>query len=115
MVVKARLIDWWRRRRITAPRLDRVERYASQAELPECLPRHQLAIVGAPRKPKWLVFECPCGEGHRLQVNLSVARYPNWRLIDAEAGPSVFPSVDFDASERRCHFWIRDGRVRWSR
>jgi hypothetical protein len=33
----------------------------------------------------------------------------------AVAMPGVFPSVDFYAVERRCRFWIRDGRVRWSR
>jgi uncharacterized protein DUF6527 len=64
--------------------------------------------------PKWLVLECPCGEGHRLQVNLSAARQPSWRLVDLETGPNVFPSVDFDALKRRCHFWIRNGRVRRS-
>lgn len=108
------LIDWWRRRRITAPRVDRVERYASQAELPESLPRHQLAVVGSVQSPKWLVLECPCGDGHRLQVNLSGVRHPCWRLIDTGTGPSVSPSIDFDSIERRCHFWIREGRVRWS-
>jgi hypothetical protein len=115
MAVRARLTDWWRRRRITAPRLDRIERYRSQAELPESLPRHQLAIVGTPQSPKWLVLECPCGSGHRLTVNLTGSRQPSWRVVDAETGPNVFPSIDFDGSERRCHFWIRDGRVRWSR
>jgi Family of unknown function (DUF6527) len=113
--MRDRLIDWWRRRRITAPRVDRVERYVSQADLPESLPRHQLAVIGGPKKPKWLVLECPCGEGHRLQVNLSTARQPTWRLEDAETSPNVSPSIDFNAPERRCHFWIRDGRVRWSK
>jgi len=108
------LIDWWRRRRLTVPLLDRVERYASQAELPESLPRHQLAIVGTQASPKWLVLECPCGSGHRLKMNLSAGRQPRWRLVASEAGPSVFPSIDFDGAERRCHFWIREGRVRWS-
>ena len=113
MAVRVHLIDWWRRRRITAPRLDRVEYYESQAELLESLPRHQLAVVGAPKRPKWLILECPCGKGHRLQVNLSTARQPSWRLVDIKTGPNVVPSVDFHAPERRCHFWIREGRVRW--
>lgn len=112
--MRGRLTDWWRRRRLSAPRVDQVETYRSQSELPQSLPRRQLALVGTLQSPKWLVLECPCGEGHRLHVNLSAARQPCWRLIAAETGPSVFPSIDFDAIERRCHFWIRDGRVRWS-
>lgn len=112
--MRDRLTDWWRRRRVGAPRIDEVEVYRSQSDLPESLSRHQLALVGSPQRPKWLAFECPCGEGHRLQVNLSAARSPSWRLVLAETGPSVFPSIDFDAAEQRCHFWIRDGRVRWS-
>lgn len=112
--MRARLTDWWRRRHITAPRLDRIERYSSQAELPESLPRHQLAIVGTPENPKWLVLECPCGSGHRLTVSLAASRQPRWRVVDAETGPNIFPSIDFNGSKRRCHFWIRDGRVQWS-
>lgn len=112
--MKGRLIDWWRRRRITPPRLDQIECCASHAELPENLPRHQLAIIGTPVAPKWLVLECPCGSGHRLKVNLAASSRPRWQLVDAEAGPNVFPSIDFDGRERRCHFLIREGRVRWA-
>lgn len=111
--MRARLIDWWRRRRLTEPQLDQLEYYGSQAELPESLPRHQLAIVGVPESPKWLVLECPCGTGHRLSVNLAVSRQPRWRVVEAGLGPNIHPSIDFDGSERRCHFWVRDGRVHW--
>lgn len=72
--MRNRLIDWWRRRRLGAPRIDEVEVYHSQSDLPESLSRHQLALVGSPQRPKWLAFECPCGEGHRLQVNLSATK-----------------------------------------
>lgn len=114
MVVRARLIDWWRRRRFTEPRIDQVRWYASQADLPASLPRHELAVVGDSVRPKWAVLECPCGAGHRLQVNLSPHRQPCWRVIlDAGVELGLYPSVDFDAPERRCHFWLRDGRVQW--
>ncbi|MFT3864591.1 MAG: DUF6527 family protein [Solirubrobacterales bacterium] len=107
------LIDWWRRRRLTRPRVDRIRRYARQADVPTEIPRHELAVVGDPARPKWLVFECPCGEGHRLQVNLDAAGAASWRLDDHDGGVSIHPSIDYCGSERRCHFWLRCGRVHW--
>lgn len=38
----------------------------------------------------------PLWPGHRLQMNLSPARQPRWRLVNASDGASLFPSVDFD-------------------
>jgi hypothetical protein len=112
-VVNGRLIDWWRRRRWTTPRIDRVETYPSQGDLPAKLDRHVLAVVGSREQPKWAVFECPCGQGHQLSINLSPARPPTWRLSETSAGPSLTPSVDSNLG-RRCHFWLRHGRVHWT-
>jgi len=112
--MRVRLTDWWRRRRRGHPRVDEVCFYASQAELPEDLPRHQLAVVGTPESPKWLILECPCGNGHQLRVNLSHGRAPWWEL-DLDGAPSVRPSIDLrEEPLRRCHFWIASGRVTWS-
>lgn len=111
--MSGRLTDWWRRRGWTKPRISEVSWYQSQAELPDELPRHCLALIGEPDGPKWLVLECPCGHGHRLQVNLSSSRYPLW--VVEEEGPSVTPSIDLRGPLRRCHFWLRDGRVYWTR
>lgn len=83
----------------------------SRTELPEILDPRRIYQVGDPGK--WGVFECPCGRGHVLEVNLAHPGRARWRLHDAPAGPSLSPSVDFKG-ERRCHFWLRDGRVRWS-
>jgi hypothetical protein len=107
------MIDWWRRRRRGSPRVDEVRWYASHAELPESLPRHRVAVIGAPHRPKWLVLECPCGTGHRLEVNLSPSRRPFW-ILGLDPGPSVEPSIDLRDAHRRCHFWLLEGRVRWT-
>jgi hypothetical protein len=108
-----RVIDWWRRRRLTAPRIDQVIRFESQSELPDSLPRNALAVVGPEAQPKWAALECPCGAGHRLLVNLSPRHRPAWRLEPNVQRPGLRPSLNFADEERRCHFWLRAGKVRW--
>lgn len=107
------LIDWWRRRHFSSTaRVDRVEFVASREDVPESIPRHQLVVIGSEQLPKWAIFECPCGRGHRLEVNLSPQVRPFWRISFDTDGPSLRPSVD-SVAPYRCHFWLRDGRVRW--
>lgn len=112
--MSARLIDWWRRRRWTRPRINRACFYASRAEVPAEVTRHELAVVGTVEHPKWAVLECPCGRGHQLTVNLSRQRRPFWRLSIEKREPSLGPSID-SGSPYRCHFWLRRGRVEWAR
>jgi hypothetical protein len=107
------LIDWWRRRRWTTPRYTRLVRVASRNDLPELPPRRNVAVVGGLERPKWAVFSCPCGHGHVIAVNLSPARRPVWELLADEKAPGLRPSVDSMNSGRRCHFWLREGRVQW--
>jgi hypothetical protein len=93
--------------------VDRVHHYALQADLPTSIPRHELAIVGDPNRPKWLALECPCGEGHRLVINLGSNGAARCRVDDRDGGPDVHPSIDYQGAERRCHFWLSAGRVHW--
>lgn len=111
---RSRLIDWWRRRRITEPRISRVAYYGGRSAVPEELARDTLAVVGRLERPKWAVLECPCGRGHQLVINLSPQREPFWRFKEGQRGPSLKPSVD-SRRPYRCHFWLRDGCVHWCR
>ncbi len=77
-------------------------------EIPERLPRRVAVIV----PNKWLAFECPCWRGHQIVVNISQSRRPFWKVL-TNAPLSVIPSVDERTSERRCHYVIRNGRIRW--
>lgn len=110
-----RLVDWWRRRRWTTACYPDVTYFSSRSEVPELPSRRELAVVGSPERPKWAIFVCPCGHGHAIAVNLSPARRPSWRLEEGEGGPSLHPSVDSLTDERRCHFWLREGRIQWVR
>jgi hypothetical protein len=82
-------------------------------DVPERLPRKAMVLVRQPSRPMWLAFDCPCERGHRLLVNLDSRRKPCWKLYDKSRRVSLSPSVDYRGPAYRCHFLIRDGRVRW--
>lgn len=109
------VIDWWRRRRWTTARYVDITYVSSRTEVPELPARRSVMVVGSPERPKWIVFACPCGHGHDIAVNLAPARRPAWRLTHGGQGPTLHPSIDSLTAERRCHFWLRDGRVQWVR
>lgn len=82
-----------------------------RADLPERLNPRRVYQLGEPAK--WVVLECPCGRGHVLELNLAHSGRAKWRVGARDGNePSLSPSVDFKG-ERRCHFWLREGRVRW--
>jgi hypothetical protein len=110
--IQARLIDIWRRLRITKPRYRHVDYYASQSEVPGSIRRHTIAIVGTVSAPKWALFECPCGTNHRVVLNLAPSQWPCWTIEKRDAGINMAPSVDVREG-RRCHYWVRGGRVTW--
>lgn len=80
-------------------------------EVPDPLPRQTIAVVRTPKHLKWAVFECPCGHRHRIMLNLDQRRDPAWTLTQTDP-PSFHPSVD-SRGHRRCHFWLRRGRIYW--
>lgn len=107
-----RLIDWWRRHHRGTAKLNKVRTYESAASLPEQLPRRVIAVAGDP--PAWAAMECPCGSGHRLMLRMRPhGEATVWDLTRTDGRPSLNPSVDYESRERRCHFWIRNGRVTW--
>jgi hypothetical protein len=113
--IASRFVDFGRRQQLRDPRIDRTAYYAKQSRLPVSIPRDTLAIVGSKEDPKWAVFECPCGTGHTIMLNMSSARRPFWRLAEGSLGPSLLPSVDFCDGYTHCHLWLRDGVVRFAR
>ena len=85
-------------------------------DVPYRISRHRAVLVSTPPLQKWLVFDCPCGTGHRIMLNLDHNRQPYWRLTISMFGKiTLTPSVDYDDNQRRCHYVLRKGRVAWSR
>jgi hypothetical protein len=83
-------------------------------EVPSRLPRNGAVFIGSETYPKWLAFDCPCRSGHRIMIPLDKARRPHWRIVTS-APLSVHPSVDYTAKDRRCHYFIRQGRIKWAK
>jgi len=80
-------------------------------EVPERLPRHEAVLVGPAEKPKWIAFDCPCRQGHRVMLNLDRRRMPVWSLV-SQRPLTLSPSID-DYTKGRCHFFLRQGKIKW--
>jgi hypothetical protein len=83
-------------------------------EVPERLPRNGVALVGTPSRAKWIVFDCPCRTGHRIMLNADSGREPWWTLNQVKP-LTISPSIDFQGSQRRCHYFVRSGQIVWAK
>jgi len=84
----------------------------SADNVPQRLPRNGAVLVGPSARPKWIVFDCPCRGGHRIMLNTDRVRSPHWSTT-VKGSLNILPSIDYDHPMRRCHYFIRKGRVRW--
>ncbi|CAN7488942.1 DUF6527 family protein [Variovorax paradoxus] len=83
-------------------------------EIPERLPPKAAVLVGTRSHPKWIAFDCPCKENHRIVVSLDPRTHPHWTAMSG-AKLSLLPSIDAWRGSRRCHYIVKDGRIRWVR
>lgn len=70
-------------------------------------------LVAPKKKPKWALFQCPCGCNSVITLSLQKAHHPHWSVVkSSENRPTLSPSVWRDIG---ClsHYWIKDGRVYW--
>lgn len=85
-------------------------------EVPERLPRTGAVMVTSAGYEKWVVFDCPCGRGHRIMLNIDKVRRPHWRVgLGSDRTLTIAPSVDYKDAQKRCHYFVRNGRVRWTK
>ena len=82
-------------------------------EIPLRLPGKGAVIVGSRTHPKWLAFDCPCRTGHRIMVSLDRLHRPHWTIIE-EKKLTVSPSIDYQAPGRRCHYFLKRGKIVWA-
>lgn len=88
----------------------------SADEIPDKLPRNGAVIVGNAGGQKWVGFDCPCRNGHRILLNSDPARKPTWKVTVSPKGRlSIAPSVDYHDDRRRCHYFVRDGKIAWAK
>lgn len=104
------IFSFWKRFR--GPTWKIVDSVGAADEIPTDIPAYGAILVGTLRKPKWLAFDCPCNTGHRIMVTLDPRHRPHWKVTNAKK-LTVWPSVDYRSSDRRCHYVMRRGRVLW--
>jgi len=86
----------------------------SADNVPRRLPRNGAFLIGPTESPKWIVFDCPCGRGHRVMLNTDRMRWPCW-ILEKREPLSLAPSIDSQSELGRCHYFIRDGKALWVR
>jgi hypothetical protein len=85
---------------------------AAGDDIPDVLPERGAVLVGPAGGPKWIAFDCPCHDDHRVMLNLDVRRRPTWRMTSATP-LTIQPSIDALRGAKRCHYFVTKGRVRW--
>lgn len=110
------LRSWWSSLvyRVAAGRRFRVVQYVEAAdEIPDELPMRGAVVVGSRDQSTWIAFDCPCDERHRVMLNLDARRKPTWSLRNGKP-LTLNPSIDERRPGKRCHYFIRAGRVQWA-
>lgn len=103
-------ISWWQWLPIFGWRIVGVVESAD--DIPHRLPRNGAVLVGPRTCPKWIAFDCPCRSSHRIMLNTDKARSPYWS-ITIQGDLTISPSVDYHNPKRRCHYFVRNGRIWW--
>lgn len=89
---------------------------ANVDDVPSRISKRRAYLVKTAALRKWLVFDCPCGAGHRIMLNLDESRAPHWRLtLSANRQITISPSIDYHDSSRHCHYSMHKGRVIWAK
>jgi hypothetical protein len=82
------------------------EARAALAAAPDCL------VLVERGRPRAAVFECPCGCGDVLAVNLDPAAGRAWRVHRDDEGVTLMPSV-WRADRCRSHFIVWRSAIWW--
>jgi hypothetical protein len=89
-----------------------IGRVESADEIPLSIALNCAYVVGNKNKPKWIIFDCPCGTGHRIFLNTDPSRTPMWKIV-GRFPLSIMPSIDYKNGSKRCHYIIKNGKVIW--
>ncbi|MGO8990130.1 MAG: DUF6527 family protein [bacterium] len=103
-------ISWWQWLPVFRWRIVAVVESAD--DIPQQLPRNGAVLVGPRRHPKWIAFDCPCRNDHRIMLNTDKNRSPFWTTT-VQGSLTISPSIDSFHSNRRCHYFVRKGRIKW--
>ena len=102
---------WWKRIR----RREKVSQncyISSMSELPTRLGA-KLFIEERAGIPRWVILECPCHCGSRIDANLMTSSYPHWKLIKNGDKVTLEPSLWQPSSRCGSHFFVIKNRIKW--
>ena len=93
-------------------RISRIIQVSSMSQVPKRLGAAAVVVEKA-GVPRWVVLECPCRCGARIDVNLMKNASPHWNLVFEEKRITIRPSLS--QPQQRCgsHFFITRNIVRW--
>ena len=103
----------WRPKLREKPHYKNILTVGSMDDVPQAISR-DIYLVCRGGTYRWIVLQCPCLCGRRIEVNLMRSRYPYWRL--RRHGDSISLSPSLWMSEETCgsHFWLKRNRVVWA-
>jgi len=104
---------WWERASLPWRKWRIVMNVETGDEIPEDIPKYGAVVVASGGRPTWIAFDCPCGRGHRIMLNLNSSRRPLW-VIRKSTPLTLSPSIDDSGGGRRCHFFLQAGKVQWA-
>ena len=110
-MARLKKIPWWQRLPFLGWRI--VAEVESADDIPTEIPHNGVVLVGPRIRPKWIAFDCPCHSRHRIMLNTDKSRSPYWR-VSAKGSMTISPSIDYSDGAKRCHYFIRNGRVQWA-
>lgn len=91
--------------------IEKVEWVESRQEIPEKI-GDALYIVGCSNS-KWVVVNCPCRCGEKIDINLMNCHSPQWRLKYQSGKITLFPSIWITEDKCGSHFWIKENNIIW--
>lgn len=98
----------WRRWRV-------VLHVTAADEIPGSLPFRGAVTVGPLAGGlSWIAFDCPCGRGHRVMLNLDPNRAPSWK-VKTMRPLTIRPSINDCSIDNHCHYFITQGKTIWAR
>ena len=107
--MKMNFLKFWRRRQSARQYTD-VKFVNSLPDVPIEI-GNDIYIIRSTGKAKWVVFDCPCLNGHKLTVNLMKNTYPRWKLKLFRKKVSLSPSIMVTDHACKSHFWMESNRA----
>ncbi|WP_369810988.1 DUF6527 family protein [Hymenobacter aranciens] len=111
--MKRYLHRWWQRVSSLFGIHTRVYTYHHVRDFPEDWESYTVYLLGKPGR-EWLAgFSCPCGCKERIELVLSPAKHPCWRLEKRSGDKVTFSPSVWRSVGCRSHFFLRNGEIIW--